>query len=206
LPYISIFAAWLVWVGFGRLVKRFELGEPQRQLAFGGLVIGVLALSTFHAFLHTWREKPQQLRGSWHAQQAVADAVNAKLPPDAEVWVLGKAEFLFFMQRVNVNKYFYLFGQVDAAADAFEPGGFKGVFESVEAQQPALFSLSRVAPKKYANRDNFKVVSRRWDNYVMLERCKLLANGKYYVRGDLADALFPKGEEGCLKRKPEAAK
>ncbi len=200
LPFVSIFAAWLIWVVFAWVVRRLAVSKQGRQIAFGALAVVVLASSAVPAFLQAGRGEPLR-KGTWNEQQAVADEVNAKLPPGSPVWVLGKAEFLFFMRRVNVNKYFYLFGQVDAAADAFEPGGFKGVFETVEAQQPVLFALSRVAPKKYATKSNFDVVKRRWDHYVMLERCKLLANGKYYVRADLADALFPPGQDGCLKRK-----
>lgn len=200
LPFISIFAAWMLWQGFRYGMNKLQVPAHRRDAALGALIVGVLALSTFHAFFHTWRDIPSK-RGSWRDQQRVADAVNAKLGPDDKVWVLGKAEFLFFMQRVNLNKYFYLFGQVDAAADAFEPGGFDGMFRSAEAQQPTLYSLSRIAPKKYAKKSNFKVVNRPWANYVMLERCKLLANGRYYVRGDRLDELFPMGEGGCLRRK-----
>lgn len=199
LPFIALFAAWLIGQGFRLAMDALHVPMQRRALAFGGLIVGVLVLSTFHAFLHTWRDTPNKW-GNWHAQQQIADAVNAKLEPGDEVWVLGKAEFLFFMQRVNINKFFYLFGQVDAAADAFEPGGFDGVFRAAEARQPVLYSLSRIAPDKYATKSNLDVVNRPWANYVKLDRCKQLANGRYFVRGDRLDAMFPVGEGGCLKR------
>lgn len=199
LPFISIFAAWMIWQIFLYAVAKLRVPAHRRALAVGALIVGVLALSTFHAFFHTWRDNPNKWR-SWREQQQVADAVNAKLEPDDAVWVLGKAEFLFFMQRVNLNKYFYLFGQVDAAADAFEPGGLDGVFRAAEAQQPVLYALARIAPKKYAKKSNFQAVNRPWANYVLLDRCKRLANGRYFVRGDKLDELFPVGAEGCLKR------
>lgn len=199
LPFIALFAAWMIWQVFQWLVARAHVPAQRRAVAVGALIVGVVALSTFHAFFHTWRDNPNKWR-SWREQQQVADAVNAKLGPDDGVWILGKAEFLFFMRRVNINKYFYLFGQVDAAADAFEPGGLDGVFRSAEAQQPVLYGLARISPKKYAKRSNLQVVNRPWANYVMLQRCRRLANGRYFVRADRLDEMFPVGGEGCLRR------
>jgi hypothetical protein len=104
------------------------------------------------------------------------------------------------MGRHNVNKYIYVFGRVDAAADRFEPGGFKHVIAEVEAQKPVLFALGRFKLRKFASRANFKLLDQMTGQYIALKRCPALLSGLYMVRSDRADQLFPPGAGGCLTR------
>lgn len=199
LPFFSMFAAWLGWTVCQRVLERANASPAVRRAVLVGLGCLVLGLSTFHVFAHTGRDQGLQ-RGTWQEQQRVADEISAKLAPEAHIWLLGKAELLFFMGRTNVNKYIYLFGNVDAAAEAFEPGGFRQMVNEALAQKPVLFTLARATPQKFASRDNSKFMEHATKNFTKLQRCRTLGGGRFFVRPEKANALFPKGAEGCLKR------
>lgn len=199
LPFISIFAAWLVWKVCLRVLDWLHVSLAARRAVLAGLVCVVIGLSTFPVFTHTGRDRPLQ-RGTWQEQQRVADEISAKLAPDAPIWLLGKAELLFFMRRTNINKYIYLFGNVDAAAEAFEPGGFRGMVNDALAQKPVLYTLSRATPQKFSDPQNAFFLSRTTKKFSKLQRCKTLGGGRFFIRADQANVLFPKGAPGCLRR------
>lgn len=199
LPFISIFAAWLGWKVCVTVLERLNASPAVRGAALAGLACVVFGLSTYHVFTHTGRDRPLQ-RGTWQEQQRVADEISAKLAPDAPVWLLGKAELLFFMRRTNVNKYIYLFGNVDAAAEAFEPGGFRQMVNDALAQKPVLYTLSRATPQKFSDPENAFFTGRTTKKFTKLQRCRTLGGGRFFVRPDRANVLFPKGGTGCLKR------
>lgn len=137
---------------------------------------------------------------TWQAQAQAAQALAAQLGPDARVWVLGKAELLFFMQKQNLTRYLYVLGRVDAAADAFEPGGFAGMFNRALAEKPALFVLARADKSKFASKSNYELVTSAPAEFVRLKRCPALGGGQFLVRPDLAAARFPTRQEGCPGR------
>lgn len=196
LPFISIFAAWLLWTLCERGLRSFSPAPNVRLAAFVVLALLVFAASTFHAFA---RQNLAARGKTWQQQEQIAAQINQSVPPDAPIWVLGKAELLFFMQRHNINKYIYLMGNVDAAADAFEPGGFRQMFASTLKQQPVLYIFARAEPQKFASKKNFELVANSPDGFVMLRHCKLIGGGKYLVPPALADTLFPANGSGCLK-------
>lgn len=197
LPFISMYAAWFVWSICARILKRANAPNFSQRIAFVILALAVFVFSTFR-LLAPNGGAPTRI--TWQDQERVALQVSDQLAPDAPIWLLGKAEILFFMQRVNVNKYIYLFGYVDAAADAFEPHGFRGMVRDALAQEPLLYTLARATPKKFAVRENANFINQTTKTFVSLERCRLVGGGRFYVHPDHADALFPLGAKGCLKR------
>lgn len=197
LPFISMFAAWLLWQGVTRILKPSSAPSVAPQIAFAVLALVLFGFSAYRAVLPMGGEPT---RGSWQEQQRVADELNARLGPDATVWMIGKADLMFFMQRVNVNKYIYLFGFVDGSIDAFDPGGFKGMVNTALAQEPSFYVLARAAAKKFTNRANNRLIRSVGNHFTKLKRCRTVGGGNFYVRNDLADALFPVGGSGCLAR------
>jgi hypothetical protein len=126
--------------------------------------------------------------------------VTGKIPPDAPIWVVGKAELLFYMRRRNINKYIYFFGHVDAAADKFEPGGFAGMLDAGQKQNPVLYVLARIEPRKFASKANSQRVDRTMKRYAKLKHCKAIGGGLFLVSRAYVDQWYPVGAEGCLKR------
>jgi len=199
LPFISLFAAWLVWTLGVRSLKKLQVSQTMQRVTFAALALVIFAFSTYHAFSHTGRDQP--VRGqTWQAEQRVADELNQKLGGDAALWIAGKPELLFFMQRQNINKYIYLIGEVDAAVDAFEPGGFRQMLADAQKQKPVLFALGRADRRYFSSEANFQALHQLEKKFVRLNRCNALGGGRFFVRPDLADALFPPGGRGCLTR------
>jgi hypothetical protein len=201
LPFISIFAAWLLVRVSARLFAAWTSSSNRRLAAGAALVAVVAVVSTIPAFTPVGRDRWSPRRGTWQEQAQAAAELNAVLPPNAPLFVLGKTDLLFFLGRDNVNKYIYFFGEADAGADAFEPGGFAGMFARVQEARPVFYVLARTPPNKYARRANYDLLAREADsNYIRLKQCRALKAGRYLVRKDLADTLFPRGGEGCLTR------
>jgi hypothetical protein len=197
LAFVSIFAAWVLWQIVARLLKFVHASPQAVRVIFAALALIIFALSSYRG-LEPMSGAPT--RDTWQEQQRAADELNAQLGADARVWLVGKADTLFFLRRVNVNKYIYLFGRVDGAVDALEPGGFPQMVKQLLAQRPTFIVLARVATKKFASRANAKLIHAIPQQYTALKACRALAGGKFLVRPDLADQLFPQGAEGCLKR------
>ncbi len=199
LPYLSLFAAWLVWQAARRVIQFLKVSPKRARAGYAALALAVLALSAAPAFLYGAPER--RLQGmTWETQQRAADELNAALGPDASVWMIGKADLLFFMRRQNLNKYIYLIGNVDAAADAFEVGGFKQMFSAALAQKPTLLVLARLQKRKFTSPANFRLAQQAGSAYVPLRHCASIRNAQFFVRPDVADALFPASAKGCVKR------
>lgn len=199
LPYLSIFAAWLVWQAAARVIQFLKVPPHLARTSYAALALGILVLSTAHAFLYGAPE-PRMKGMTWETQQRAADELNAALGPDATVWMIGKADLLFFTRRHNLNKYIYLIGNVDAAADAFEVGGFQKMFSDALAQKPTLLVLARLQKRKFTSPANFRLAQQAGSAYVPLRHCASIRNAQFFVRPDVADALFPAGAKGCVKR------
>ncbi len=197
LPFISMFAAWLVWTICLRAFKRWNASPITQRVAFTVVAIVFAVISTFHV----WQPMGSlSTRNTWQDQQRVADELNQTLGADARVWLIGKAEMLFFMRRVNVNKYIYLFGRVDAGAQEFEPGGFRGMVDNALAQKPVLVSLARATAKNFSNRANAKYIESKMNPLIKLKRCRIVGGGRFYVQPAQAHTLFPQNGQGCLKQ------
>jgi hypothetical protein len=198
LPFVSIFAVLLLRSALGLVSKRLSFSPRVERAAGMALACAILLLSASQTAYAT----RGALRNTWQAQQAVADELNGRIPRDAPVWLLGKAELLFFMQRQNLNKYIYLLGRVDAAADAFEPGGFETMFREAQAQRPVLYALGRFKPGKFSTRARFELVRASTAAYTRLKRCRALGAGAWYAPPELARALYPAGVGNCLSAPP----
>ncbi len=197
LPFVALFAAWLIESVLGELLRAWKPAPSRRRAALAGLVVILLAVSVLPTAAQA--QSQPSLGRTWQEQQAVADALNAQLGAEA-VWVVGQAETLFFMRRQNANKYIYLFGKVDAAADAFEPGGLRQVIIDSQTRRPALLVLARLDGDIFATPAHLQLLERAHNPYVLLKRCRTMVSGRYFVRADLADALFPVGGQGCIRR------
>ncbi|TAH50766.1 MAG: hypothetical protein EYC68_13095 [Chloroflexota bacterium] len=199
LPYIALFAAWLLCKSCATALRFLKASPSTQRAVYFGFACILLVFSAAHAFFP--KTLPGRQQGiTWQMQQDAADQVNALLPPDAKVWLIGKAELLFFMQRQNLNKYIYLIGNVDAAIDYFEPNGFKGMVARALEQKPALLALARLQPRKFASRANLELINHVPDNWTGLHACRALGSGKFFVAPDQADALLASNRSSCLRR------
>ncbi|MBI4673969.1 MAG: hypothetical protein HY741_20170 [Chloroflexi bacterium] len=199
LPHLSMFAAWVLWQLAARVIQFFKVSPETARASYVALALGVLVLSAAHAFLSPPPER--RMKGiTWEMQQRAADELNQSLGPDAAVWMIGKADLLFFMRRQNLNKYIYLIGNVDAAADTFEAGGFQQMFSDALGQKPVLYVLARLQKRKFTSLANYRLVERSTQEFVPLRHCKSIRSGRFFVRPDLADALFPANAKGCVRR------
>lgn len=199
LPYLAIFAAWLIAQAAARAMRFLKVPPNARYAAYTTLAGIVLVGSTAHAFVSPPVEK--RMKGiTWQAQERAALELGQQLGPDNSVWAIGSAELLFFMRRHNLNKYIYLFGNVDAAADQFEPGGFRQVLRDALAQKPALWVVARLQKRKFSSKTSFNELEQAVKTYVPLQRCKTLGNAGFYTNPEIADTVFPKNGQGCVKR------
>lgn len=199
LPFLSLFAAWLLWQACATALNFFTLSPRARQIVYAALALVVLFASIWHAFTVPVATRRMQ-NVTWQMQQAVADDLNQRLGAGNTVWIVGKTELLFFMQRQNLIKYIYFFGNTDAAADAFEPGGFQTMYADALAQKPALLVLARLPKRKFSDLAHFRQIEKSMQDFVPLARCKTIGAGHFLVQPALADALFPKNAAGCIKR------
>lgn len=197
LPFVAIFAAWLIVRAAQFALSALPLSPPLKVAASAAL-LGILC--AFSLVPTAAASAQGQLRRTWQEQQAVADELNRVIPADAPVWIIGQAETLFFMRRQNVNKYIYLFGKVDAAADAFEPGGLRQAIIDAQTAKPVLYVLARLDGDIFANPAYMSLLERAHNPYILLEHCGTIVSGRYFVRADVADALFPPGDTGCVTR------
>jgi len=197
LPFISVFAAWLIWTVLARAMQFFNAAPVVRNAAFVAVAVIVFWLSTSHLVPRIG----SQLDVTWQDQQQVADELNQKIGPDAPIWMLGKADLLFFMGRANLNRYIYFLGAADAAIEAFDPAGFQGMVTEALSRDPVIYVLSRAKPKKFSKNANLAFLEATTKKFVHLERCQAVGAGRFYVRADLADQLFPIGGGGCFTRK-----
>lgn len=201
LPFISIFAGWLL-VGAGQWIARHLSLSPRGQsLAFAA----VLSVVSLWSVLHPWTEPSRQLIDppiTWQEQSEIAQDLNRRLPPDQPVFIIGTAELLFFMARQNLTPYIYFLGETDAAIDALDPGGFEGMLQDVRAERPALIVLTRLKPDHFANLAHLaalRQLSRR--TYVRLDACNWLSEIQIFLRADLAESAFPSANSSsCFSR------
>lgn len=198
LPFISIFAALFLYRVASFVMQRAALVNARRGLVFAAVALVVLAASTFQ----TASAARRPLRNTWQEQQAIADDLNRVIPANAPIWILSKADLLFFMKRQNPNKYIYFLGQIDAAADLFDPGGFAAMFNNTMATKPVLYVLGRLKPGKFSTRANFDLVSKSTKAYVRLSRCHAIGSGAYYAPPAVAADRFAKERGGCLTNPP----
>jgi hypothetical protein len=199
LPFLALFAAWLLWLGAARVLQFIKVAPRVRYAWYAALAVGVLILSVGHAFQRMPPDR--RMPGvTWQEQQQAAAALNQTIGANAPIWVIGKAELLFFMHRHNLNKYIYFIGNVDAAVDDLEPGGFVKMLNTAFAQKPTLLVVSRVQPRKFTSKSNFQALEAALQDFVHLHHCRAIGGGTLYVRRDLADTLFPKNGAGCVRR------
>jgi hypothetical protein len=199
LPFLALFAAWLLWGSAARVLQFLKVAPRVRYALYAALTVGVLMLSVGHAF----QPMPPDRRMpgvTWQEQQQAAAELNQIIGANAPIWVIGKAELLFFMHRHNLNKYIYVFGNVDAAVDDLEPGGFVKMLDTAFAQKPTLLVVSRLQPRKFASLTNYQALQTALHTFVRLHHCRAIGGGTLYVRRDLADTLFPKNGAGCVRR------
>lgn len=191
LPFISIFAAWLLVAIWSYLSTRFHISQRASWAALA-LIVGVVFVASTASAWRTLGVDYSVRTDNWRDQAKAAVALDRQLPRDASVWVLGKPELLFFTGRSNLNRYIYLFGDADAAVEAFESGGFRGLVERARVAQPVLLVLARFNESDLANPANYKMIE-QWarNDYIKLNVCDDLGKGDFYVRADQADALFP---------------
>lgn len=194
LPFVSLFAAWLIWSVLTQALRLVHASPLVRNLAFAVVAVLVFYLSTSHLIPRIG----SPLGSTWQAQQAVADELDQKLDPSMPIWLLGKADLLFFMRRPNLNRYIYFLGSADAAIEAFEPAGFEGMVAQAMTEKPVFYVLSRAKTKKFSKNTNLSYLQATTKEYVHLDRCPAVGAGSYYVRRDLADQLFPIGSPGCF--------
>ena len=196
LPFVSMFAAWLLWTICLRVLKIFNASLTARQIAYAALACVVLS---FMLVRITQPMGGEPTPTTWQQQQRVADELNRIISPDAPLWLLGKTDLLFFMQRTNVNKYIYIFGGVDRAVDLFEPEGFRGMVNATLAQRPALISLSRARPGHFSNPAHSKFIENAVSGLTLLDHCRAIGRGRYYTMPEFAEKYFAKNKQGCLK-------
>jgi DolP-mannose mannosyltransferase len=196
LPFISIFAAWFLYLVYHFLTQRLTL--PNSLERAGWIALAFLAL-LFGAY-QTVEATRGVMKITWQDQQRVADEINREIPPDAAMWLSYKPELLFFMQRHNSNKYIYLLGRVDAAADAFEPGGFDRMFQSIQNQHPVLYALDGFKARKISTHAHFELVKHTFQNFIPLTSCRILGRGNFYAPDPQAAQLFPTDTNACLHR------
>lgn len=191
LPFISIFAAWFLVALWSYLSTRLNFSQ-RASWATLALIVGVVFVASTASAWRTLGVDYSVRTDNWRDQAKAAVALDRQLPRDASVWVLGKPELLFFSGRSNLNRYIYLFGDADAAVEAFEPGGFRGMVERARGAQPVLLVLARFNESDLANPANYKMIE-QWaqNDFIKLKVCDDLGKGDFYVRTDQADALFP---------------
>ena len=199
LPYLALFAAWLLYASLARVLQFLKASSRVQRAAFAVLAAFVLLFSVAHAFYAPAIDK-QMRSTTWQMQERAALELNQRISADAPVWIVGKAELLFFMQRHNLNKYIYVLGNADAAADAFEPGGFKQVVHSALAQKPVLIVTARLQKRKFSRPENFTALQNATKNFIALRSCKTFGSANFYVARAAADTLFPKNAQGCVKQ------
>ncbi len=198
LPFISIFAALLLHRVIQFVLKRAAFVTTRRWAVWAAIAVAVLLFSSYE--IAGAARAP--LRNTWQEQQAVADQLNGVIPADAPLWVLSKADLLFFLKRHNLNKYIYLLGRVDAASDRFDPGGFATMVQDALAQKPVLYVLARVKRGKFSTKANFETVTKSIKGYVHLERCRVIGGGAFYTLPAQAADWFSKERGGCLTNPP----
>lgn len=198
LPYLALFAAWLLWQAVARVLKFLRAAPRVRVAAYALAAVVVLGVSATQAFIAPMPDKRMQ-NVTWQDQQQAAQWLNQTLGPDESVWIVGRPELLFMLRRQNLNKYIYLFGNVDGMIDEFDPGGFPRMLDDALAQKPALVVLSRLPKRKFTSPANYRALENVKKKFVMLRNCRALGEGTFFVREDLAD-LFPAASQGCLKQ------
>lgn len=196
LPFIAIFGAWFLYFVYRFLTTRLTLSHSLQRAGLLALAFLVLLFGTYQTVAATRGE----LKITWQDQQRVADEINREIPPGAPIWLSYKPELLFFLKRHNSNKYIYLLGRVDAAADAFEPGGFDRMFSSIQNQHPVLYALDGFKARKISTHAHFEFVKHTFQNFIPLTSCRILGRGKFYAPNPQAAQLFPTDKNACLHR------
>lgn len=194
LPFISLFAGWLVVRVLLEITRRVPVLYPYR-----GMVVGIFAaLLLVGVNLSTFSLAPQA--PGYPEQQKLADELNARLGPGATVWIMGKNELLFFMRRRNPNRYTFLFKNTDAVIDRLEPDGYARFMQEIRDAKPEFIVVGRLRRKHMAKPQRYDALS-QWlaQEYVPLKICLDAKRTKFFVRADAAPALFPAGNDDAPK-------
>lgn len=198
LPFLALFAAWLVWQAAARVLQFLKPAPRLVPAIYTALAAVLLFASAAHAFLAPPIEK--RMRGlTWQDQERAAQTLNRALGPGTPVWVIGRPELLFMMHRQNINRYIYLFGNVDGMIDRLEPGGFQKMLEDALAQKPGLVVMSRLPKRKFTALANYHSLESVKKQFLPAKNCRALGAGKFFVRQDLADSLIA-GTQGCVEK------
>lgn len=186
LPYLSMFAAYPLWRATEWLAARVAI----RGRAYAVLAALVCSAVLVAAVWDLPSQTERRLRGEWRAQKAWAEHANAILPAGAPLFLLGRTELLFLMERRNLSRIVLLGDRFDAAVELIEPGGYDGWLGRLRAARPEVVAHARLKHRKFADPDNMTEL-REWieTEYVPIKPCGIVGKGKYYVRRDLADEL-----------------
>lgn len=199
MPFIAILAAAFLFASWNRLVRIARRSSRVRTIGFAASMAALLAASWFILFT----TNPSVFGRStltWQAQARTAQELERRLPADQPIFVIGNAELLFFMGRQNMTPYIYFIGFVDAAVDAFDPGGFDALLARVRAARPALMNLTRLKIKRFSKPARLQDVrALTAPDYAALKACNTLPGVQLYLRRDLAARAFPATEpRGCF--------
>ncbi|MDL1897800.1 hypothetical protein FBQ82_16180 [Anaerolineae bacterium CFX7] len=198
LPFLALFAAWLVWQAAARVLQFLNLAPRARTVGFAGIAALLGLVSVSHAFLAPPLEK--QMQGlTWQDQARAAATLSRALGPETSVWVIGKPELLFMMQRRNLNPYIYLFGNVDGIIDRLEPGGFSKMLADARAQKPGLVVMARLPKNKFTAFANYRALEEIKTEFMPVRQCRALGAGSFFVPRDNAASLFA-AAQGCIKK------
>lgn len=196
LPFIAIFAACFLSFVYRYLLRRVSLSPSRTIAGWIGLGLVVFLFGAFQTAMAVRAEKAI----TWQDQQQVADQISRQISPDAPIWLVYKPELLFFMKRQNLNKYIYLLGRVDAAIDAFEPGGFDAMIQNAQNQNAVLYALNGLKSRKFATKAHVDLVKHMFKGFVPLVSCPILGDGKFYAPNAQTATLFPTDKSFCLHR------
>lgn len=198
LPFLALFAAWLLWQALARVLQFFKLAARPRALVLALATLFLLSVSVAHAFIAPPTDK--RLPGlTWQTQERAAMLTSRALGPATPVWVIGKPELLFLMRRQNLNPYIYLFGHVDGMIDRLEPGGFQHMLDNALAQKPGLLVLARLPKRKFTSPANYRALENLKTDFVAVRQCRALGAGDFFARADLVQTLSA-ATQGCIKK------
>jgi hypothetical protein len=135
LPFIGLFAAWLIIEGarvVARLWPRTEFAIPAAAIITIALLIGFRSRNSARA------------EDELSFQDEEARIVASYLGPDDRIYVHGRSELLVLLNKPNLNKYIGL----DTGADDYiarnKPNGFSDVINEMEAAAPKVLAITRL--------------------------------------------------------------
>lgn len=135
LPFIGLFAAWLIIEGARVVARRWPMAEfaiPATAIIMIALLIGIRSRNS---------TRPED---KLSFQDEEARIVASYLGPDDKIYVHGRSELLVLLKKPNLNKYIGL----DTGADDYiarnKPNGFRDVIDEMEEAAPKVLAITRL--------------------------------------------------------------